>query len=519
MKNELELNPFGGWMLDDEEITPERAKKINRKLYKRETTKLANKDNVTDDTLKEFLTPEDYEILGDPERKTNLKVVSMEKKKSEPLEPETFFNDERKFVPSKLGKYINDNFNTFYDGKDIYYYKKGVFIPQGENRLNKLIQDLLIDYSNMSRKREVVDWLRTENDISFNEGKKINPDDGLINVKNGLIDLNTGQLTPHTDKRISTIQLPVKYDPNANDPIIDEFIKSVVPADTVNLVYEMIGYALTMNTKGQKAFMLHGSGANGKSVMIDMISHLVGESNISNISLQDLDENRFKVAGIKDKLINTFDDLPDKPLKQNGNFKASVTGGRIEAEFKGKDSFKLIPFAKHIYSANAIPRSYDNTDAYFRRWIIIPFPNTFKGKDRDENLLHKLTTDEALSTLLNKALEGIQRLVSNGFRFSENQSTKEMLNQYIQQSDNIVSFIDECCQLGNDNKGKPMKVTTTKLYDAYKEYCSINGYRASSNGDFNKHIENKFDAEKKRGSIKGSRKLIWSGLGLFDEDQ
>lgn len=515
--DELRINPFGGWEYNREPINIDDVKRLYPQQYKEQIEDYLKHNPIAN--LKGIVTDNDYQIYElKQETRNNIENIRKEQKK-EILPPEYFFNQNTKrFVPARLGKYINKNIFSFYDGHKLYHYNDGYYVPNGEAKINKVTQNILKEETSRNRKGEVIDWIKTERNIA-NTKKIVNPDDNFINVRNGLINTKTGELLPHTHDRLSTIQLPVTYNSDADDPIIDNFIKSVVPNDTVDLVYEMIGYTLTMNTKGQKAFMFHGSGANGKSVMIDMISALLGQGNISNVSLQDLDENKFKVAQLEHKLINTFDDLPNKALKQNGNFKASVTGGSIDAERKGKDPFTFRPFAKHIYSANTIPKSHDNTDAYFRRWIIIPFPNTFKGKDRDVHLIDKLTTESALSTLLNKALEGLHRLINRGYKFTENESTREMLNQYIQQSDSIVSFVDECCEVGSSNdSGNEFIVSTNFLYQKYKEYCNQNNYFTYSNNDFNSQIEHKFNARKERKRIEGSRKLTWVGIGLLDEN-
>ncbi|TFJ93646.1 DNA primase family protein [Lentibacillus salicampi] len=488
------INPFtNSWEIDDKQITEDEAKQYDYEQYEAEL--------------------ESYQKhMGSKQAST---IVSHDEKKKSKINPKDFFSENFKFVPAKLGRYINENMATFYDGNTLYYYKDGVYIPKGEARLNKVIQDILKDDSTISRKRETIDWLRTNNDITY-KNVKVNPNDGFINVKNGLLNMETGELLPHSQKRISTIQLPVTYDPDANISKVDKFVKSVVPADTVKLVYEMIGYCLTMDIKAQKAFMFQGSGANGKSVMIDMISALIGNSNISNVALQDLDDNRFKVAQLQHKLINTFDDLPNKALKQNGNFKASVTGGSIDAERKGQNPFQFRPFAKHIYSANTIPKSHDNSDAYFRRWIIIPFPNTFKGENKDESLIGKLTTEKALSTLLNLALEGLQRLRKKKMNFSENESTIEMLKQYINQSDNIVTFVEECCEIGNDENNKPYQVPVENLYHTYKNYCKENNYYSYSKKEFNSHLKQTYNFDTSRPN-KFNKKTTWNGIGLSSE--
>ena len=116
------------------------------------------------------------------------------------------------------------------------------------------------------------------------------------------------------------------------------------------------------------------------------------------------------------KLANVFADLDRRALKGTSYFKTIVSGDSIDAERKFKSTFSFTPYAKLIFSANEIPHSSDNTFAFYRRWCIIPFNNKFEGEKADVNLLHKLTTPEELSGLLNRALQGLIRLIdNNGF--------------------------------------------------------------------------------------------------------
>ena len=147
------------------------------------------------------------------------------------------------------------------------------------------------------------------------------------------------------------------------------------------MLQEIIGYCLYKGYPIQKAIMLVGSGSNGKSVFIQLLQHFLGVYHCASNSLQKLAVNRFSLSSLHGKLANLFADLSSSSLSDTSIFKMLTGGDLIQAEKKFKDEFSFTNYAKLIFSANAIPKSPDDSDAFFRRWIIIVFPFKFTGKN------------------------------------------------------------------------------------------------------------------------------------------
>lgn len=137
----------------------------------------------------------------------------------------------RKFEPVLLATELDYKyFSTFYDGQLFYYYDNGVYKPYADRKIRQLSQELLGNESRKNRIEEVIYWLKNQNYIE--NQTVINPNDGYINVKNGLLNWKTGELIEHDCDRLSTIQFNVEYDPKANDPIVMNFINNVLDQDT-----------------------------------------------------------------------------------------------------------------------------------------------------------------------------------------------------------------------------------------------------------------------------------------------
>jgi hypothetical protein len=147
-----------------------------------------------------------------------------------------FFTEKGYFIPSNLGRAISERVTTIHDGQSFYTYQNGVYIRNGKNELQQMAQNLLGTRSRKNYIEEAVFWLKNN---YYQSIKSINSNDGLINVSNGLLNWKTGELLPHTPERLSTIQIPVYYDPQATCEDIDTFISQVVPEDAVPIIYEL----------------------------------------------------------------------------------------------------------------------------------------------------------------------------------------------------------------------------------------------------------------------------------------
>ncbi|WP_312337201.1 DNA primase family protein [Anaerospora hongkongensis] len=337
----------------------------------------------------------------------------------------------------------------------------------------------------------------------------------IINFENGLFDMadyyDTGvpRLFRHTPKALTSIRIPIEFNPEAQCPKIEQFLLDVLPTDCHSLVYELCGYFLVPDSRYEKAFMLVGDGANGKSTFLKLLRQFVGEKNVASESLHDLINNRFRSASLVGKLVNIHPDLSSKFIGDSSMFKTLVSGDEISIERKGQDPFQMINTARLIFSANEIPKAGDMSPAFYRRWIFIRFGKTFPENKRDTQLLSKLTTPEELSGLLNKAIEGLCRLrVSN--KFTEPQSTLEEKDLYQSQNDTVKQFFEDRCEVKIG-----MNSQKTAIYRAYNEWCKDCNYKPVSVIKFNARLKAliPFDNDGDNREYENGRSIkIWRGI-------
>ncbi len=405
----------------------------------------------------------------------------------------------------RIAQDLNKRTEFLCTGSRLYRYDGGVFRKDGDRYIRQTLQRDLKDKYRKAFADEVVAYLEVANLLEFEE--LVFPVD-LINLKNGVFDWQTGRLLEHSPGHNFLAQIPVNYDEAARCPNINAFLETTLNRCDIAVFDELLGYLLISDTRFQKAFMFVGGGANGKGTAINLLEQFIGVENVSKIPLQELDEHKFKRAELFGRLANVFADLDRRALKGTSYFKTIVAGDAIDAERKFKNAFFFRPYAKLIFSTNEIPHSPDNTDAFYRRWCIIPFENKFEGKNEDVGILQKLTTPDELSGLLNRALQGLLRLVDNN-GFTETESTASAKDEYRKGSDSAWAFLSE-----NIVQDADAWVKKTDLYGKYKNWCDGSGLRPLSPTKLNRKVKDVFGGSEWR---KDGKVRCWRGIGLVDD--
>jgi len=375
------------------------------------------------------------------------------------------------FIPPHLANELLEEFSFIFAAEQLYIYRSGAYRPIGRDFVHSECRKRLGDGARINRINEVVAHIE---DMSRKDVSMLDTHTDLINLQNGMFNWRTLELQPHDKGYLSTIQCSVRYDSRAKCYEIYNFLNSTVPPDCMFTVEELFGYSLIPDARFHKAFMLTGTGRNGKSTFLSLLERFVGPGNVSKVPLQEICEHKFKRAEIQGKLLNLFADLDSKSLRSTSYFKTIVSGDAIDAERKNRDPFFFRPFARLVFSANEIPKSGDKSFAYYYRWIIIPFPNVFTEGRADKEMLAKITQPEELSGWFNHAVKGLTRLMENQ-DFTESETVRESLDAYKKANDTVLAFVGDRCEMNLDET-----IDRTKLYNAYTRYCEQEGYKADS---------------------------------------
>lgn len=315
-----------------------------------------------------------------------------------------------------------------------------------------------------------------------------NKDTVLINLLNGTFEISPQgtKLKPFDRSDFITYQLPFEYNPQAKAPLFEAYLNKVLPdPERQRVLAEYLGFVFIKHgsnaLKEEKALILYGTGANGKSVFFEVVNALLGTDNVSSYSLQSLtNDNGYFRAKLANKLVNYASEI-------NGNLEASifkqmVSGEPVEARLPYGQPFILKQYAKLIFNCNELPKDVEHTNAYFRRFLIIPFDVTIPEHEQDKNL-HAKIIDNELSGVFNWVLQGLNRLLEQK-RFSNCEAAQKAVEQYKFESNSVQMFLNE-----NEYKGSPTNYKLiTELYQEYRAFCIDDGMPPFKKTNFIKQL-------------------------------
>lgn len=348
-------------------------------------------------------------------------------------------------ITRKLADHIcrTDHFAQDAGGK-LYLWRRGNYVPRGEQHVRARVKSIMIDWKlttqwTPKQANDVVEYIRVDAPELWER-----PPIDVLNVKNGLLRIQDRVLLPHSPEHFSSVQLPLVYNPTATCPATERFVDDVFPNDATCLAWEITAYLMVPFTFIQKAVLLNGPGGNGKSTWLAQLIAFLGKSNTSALSLHKLESDKFAASRLFGKLANICPDLPSDHLAGTSVFKAITGGDPVTGEYKFRDSFDFVPFARLVFSCNVPPRSADSSSAFFDRWQVIPFNRSFRGTAEEitRDVMDARLSDPAeLSGLLNKALDALPS-IQQRHAFSEPESVKAAWLEFHSTTDPLAVWLD-----------------------------------------------------------------------------
>lgn len=380
------------------------------------------------------------------------------------------FYDDSKFLHDAFGDYLINKYNILKIEKRLYMYEGGTYISC-EDALGTLIVNLIPNLS-MNKKREVKDYIKDKSNNVEETGEQ------YICLKNGILDIKKLQLQEHTTKIITRNKININYYEQKENKEIDTIMNNLAVNDqqVVTLLYEMIGYCLYRGMPFQKVFILVGNGANGKSTLLNMITKLLGEENVSHVDLKEIANNRFGKSELYGKLANIADDCSSTYLEDTSVMKRITGESYTSIEFKNQNSFSAKINTKMILSYNTIPRMNDTTDGLTRRLVIIPLNAVFKkgNPNYDPFIGEKLKKEENLEYVLYKSLKAINRVLVDK-EFTVPKQVKEQTEEYIRENNPVATFLYDVYE---NNEKELEKIPSTELFKAFCVWGTENNYRS-----------------------------------------
>ncbi len=398
------------------------------------------------------------------------------------------------FLFDRFAAFLKNNYHIIKINNQLHIYQEGVYIRD----VGGVSSAMRVHIPNIKRnqKAEVLDCL---NDIA--EEKTV-ANARYIAFRNGILDITSGEMQPHTPEIVITNKIPWDYNPAASSTLVENTLNKISCGDMAirALIEEMIGYCFYRSNAYQKSFLLAGGGDNGKSTLLDAIKAVLGENNISALDLKELGD-RFKTAEMFGKLANIGDDIGDEFIANPAIFKKVVSGDRVNVERKGRDPFEFNPYVKILLSANDIPQIKDKTGAVVNRLIILPFNAVFTRDDPDFNptIRQDILQMECMECFIRLGVEGLKRIISNK-GFTKSEATEQAAEEYSMMNNPIKGFFAE------QEEDYIFRATVDEIYLAYQEYCrgiGVKPEQIESKISFGKSVTKMFKVESYQKKING----------------
>ena len=360
-----------------------------------------------------------------------------------------------------------------------YVYEDGCYHLCSDDRMKGYIKKFITDYDESFLQMKHVDevYKQINTDLNILNSTLLNQDENIINFQNGILNLDTMELQPHSPDILSTIQIPCNWNgADAPTPVFDSFMDSFTEGreDVRKLLLQFMGVCIS-NIKGwrlKKALFLIGEGDTGKSQLKGLTERLLGAGNHIGIDLDRI-EARFGTSAIYGKRLAGSSDMKFLTIKELEVFKQCTGGDALFAEFKGLSAFHFIYDGLLWFCANRAPKfGGDQGDWVYDRMMIVNCHNVIPVEKRDRKLLDKLYAER--EGIVYKAVMALKEVIANGYRFDEPDIVKENRHAYKLQNNSVLYFFEECMQ----ERPKPGSVprndrfTVNRVYDAYRNWCN-----------------------------------------------
>jgi putative DNA primase/helicase len=333
----------------------------------------------------------------------------------------------------------------------------------------------------------------------------------LLNLQNGTLDLNTSEFREHSPADKLTKVSPVRFDPTADCPTWSAFLHRIFEGDpeTIFFVQQMTGYVLTADTREQCFFLLHGTGANGKSTLLNTLLFILGDygrqADFETVLAKNADggPRNDLAALVGARLVAASEGERGRRLAES--MVKQITGGdAITCRKLYGEPFTYSPEFKLLLSTNHKPRIAGTDHAIWRRVRLVPFNVTISEDEKDPELLNKLKSES--SGILNWMLQGLESWKEKGL--IQAQSVKDATATYRGEQDALGPFIMECCSTGD-----AMRAKLSELYETYQQWTKDAGEQPITKRAFAERLtERGFSPRQGTGNVR-----FVFGLGIRQE--
>lgn len=272
----------------------------------------------------------------------------------------------------------------------------------------------------------------------------------VLNCANGMLDLVTGELLPHDPSYLSSVQIPIEWNPDAKAPVYTEWLRASVAEGQMDDLEEVAGTMLDPSRTPSKAMFLFGPSRSGKSTFLRILRAVAGERNTSAVTLHDLSTDTFAAANVYGKMLNVAADLSSEHVRDLSRFKMMTGDDKVRGNRKYGKDFSFTNQSLFAFSANELPTVSESSKAYVERIKPFSFPNSFAGRE-DHSIERRLMNE--LEGILVRWVKAYQGFLQRGFY----QKTElSVLSEFEAKSDRVAQFVQDMCIIHPAGPGEQM---------------------------------------------------------------
>ena len=339
-----------------------------------------------------------------------------------------------------------------------------------------------------------------------NKPKEIKP--SWIQFRDKIVDVLNGEEIEASPQFFVTNPIPWEFHPERiyHTPIMDRIFEEWVGAEMVKTLYEILSYCLIPDMPIHRIFCFIGAGMNGKSKFLELLRRFIGKSNCCSTELDTLLQSRFEVTRLHKKLVCQMGETNFNEMNKTSLLKKLSGGDLIGFEYKNKDTFEDKNYAKIIIATNSLPATTDKTIGFYRRWMIIDFPNQF-SEQRD--VLADIP-DEEYQSLAVKCFLMLKDLLEQR-KFTNEGSIEERIVKYESKSNFLEAF---CREFVEDSINSHISVSD--FNKRFEQWCKANRHREMTEMATSTYLKKLgWEQERKYFSWlfdgKGGQMRIWMG--------
>lgn len=368
----------------------------------------------------------------------------------------------------EMGDYFRDELKVITSDSFIFIYEDEYYQRTEDGYIKSIINKLTMDQLKPAHLSGFYNIVMTKTH-SKNLGIKDVRD--LINLKNGILNVKTKKLIPHSSEYFFKYKLDHVYDPTSDCPKFKEFLEFIFDdkAEALKVTSEIYGYCLLGGRQFlEKCFILHGTGRNGKSTWLNILKNLLGSKNISSVSLANL-EKPFSVVHLDGKLANITDETPNEKINAE-IFKAATGSGDLVGAYKHKDEYIFPCNARFLFATNQMPKFGETTFALKERLYFLAFNKVIPKTQRHLSPFDYIISNE-MPGIINLALAGIESLLSRGY-LEETKANEEMMDEFKTDSDSVYHFFSEKLEIRESGDGF---LSIDEVYKKYVDFTKDDG--------------------------------------------